>query len=179
MKTITINSNFGRFATSVACEIGDEVNGETTVLCESGLANELFRLGGSAGEKALVASGGEDVNGKRLSKDTKRSEIGYDSDRAKVLEVALNAAFSKARASAKEKGETALPEIVATVTGEHEYGEAGQSRKMATALVAQMRAEKDANKRAARFIALGVDESEEDAVVVEAAHAFLASLRKG
>lgn len=128
MKTITETSNFGRFATKISCEIGDEVNAETEVLCRDGLTNSLFRHGGSAGEKGLVAAG-------FATKDDKRSEIVYSDEAARALEAAINGAFDKARTAAKEKGETPLPVMVVEVTGEHVYGETQSAMVRATNMV--------------------------------------------
>ena len=82
MKTITVSSNLGRFATSASAQIGDDVNDATTELCKSGLLNELFRQGGSAGEKALLEF-------LKLPKETKRADIPYSDEAAEVLAKAM------------------------------------------------------------------------------------------
>jgi hypothetical protein len=115
MKDITVSSNFGRFATRITTEVGEEVNEKTTALCVEGLSSLLFRQGGSAGEKAIIAVGGVDANGVAVSKDSKRADIPYTKERASAFIKSVNETLNGEKSK--------FPTIIVEVTGEHVYGE--------------------------------------------------------
>ena len=159
MKTITFDSNFGRFGYRITAEVGDDVNQPTANLCIRGLADTGFRGVASEVEKALVKGG-------YATKDTKRSEIAYSAEAAEVVgktaQVKLDEIAGKAN----------LPAMTFEVTGEHEYGDQEASRKMATAMWDKVRG------NAAMLASLGLDEDADEAEGIEACHAFLGTLRK-
>lgn len=121
MKEITFKSNMGRFAYTITAEVGEDVDAKSTNLCIRGLADTGFRAVASDVEKALVKAGGTDVNGAPVSKDSKRSEIGYTPERATLVQTTAQAKLDEV--SKKDL----LPAMVFEVTGEHEYGETGAS----------------------------------------------------
>ena len=162
MKNITFNSNFGRFAYSISTTIGDDVNEATSNLCLRGLADTGFRGVASEVEKELVKGG-------YATKDTKRAEIAYSDEAAEVVgrvaQQKLNEIATKAN----------LPAMTFAVTGEHQYGEQEQSRAMATAMWNQV---KDNPAMRAALAPFGVNDDTVDEAGIEAAHKFLATLRK-
>lgn len=123
MKDITFTSNFGRFATSLTCTVGDEVNAATVALATQGMANVQFRAVASEVEKALIAAGA-------MTKETKRSEIPFTPANLAII---VAKGQEKLDAVAAKEG---LPAMLFEVTGEHEYGEGGASAMVrATAFV--------------------------------------------
>lgn len=169
MKTLQINSNFGRFATTASVELPVELDGTFEELLCSGLENELFRTGGSAGFKAVVALGGEalpdkDGNVKPIDKKTQRSLIPYSAERAKVLAAAMNEAANKEGSK--------LPPIRFAVTGEYVYGEAAGSSKEAKETWAEVTKLDDEAKLEA-LVALGLEEDCTEEEGVAAVHRFL------
>lgn len=175
---IEISSNFGRFATSASTEVDDTFtsNEKVVELLRSGLENELFRAGGSAGYKAVIALGGmslatETEAAKPIDKKTPRSSIPYSTERATALAEAMNKAVN---------GEgSKLPKIVFSVTGEYEYGKNGTGpSKEAKALWVDVQAY-SADRFERALAQLGLDEEYDDEKGEAACHAYLlAEVRK-
>lgn len=125
---ITVDSNFGRFATHAETEIefDSENNDQLQALAEEGVESVMFRAGGSAGWKAILKHGGEHLpyekNGKevpagKLTEKSKvpRNAVAYTAERAAILAEAMNQAINTE--------DSKLPEIVFSVTGEYVFGE--------------------------------------------------------
>lgn len=163
MKNITFKSNFGRFAYTITCEVGEEVNEATTALCLQGLANVGFRGVASGVEKALVAA-------KLMTKDDKRDAVAY-SDEAGIT--VMESAQKKLDEIAKKDG---LPHMSFEVTGEHVFGESEASRKMATALLNQIKAMPDA-QRAGMELVLGFAPEDSEEAKITKCHAFISGMK--
>lgn len=133
MKEITFSSNFGRFGYSITTEVGTEVNDATAALATEGLANVGFRACGSAIRKALVGKA-KDVNGKDVDKKTTTADIAYSAETAELIRAAAQGKLDELAKGSDTSA--ALPVMVYSATGEHEYGEGGASAMVrATTLV--------------------------------------------
>lgn len=134
MRTVKVESNFGRFAYTAETSIGEEVNEETAALAVEGMQSVCFRAGGSDAEKALETLGFK-------AKEQKRGDVEFSEKAMAALQKAFD---TKIDAICKKKG---FPGIVIRFTGEHVFGETdgGGSRKRATEHVDTLLAEKEVN----------------------------------
>lgn len=156
--------------------MSDTLTTKEVELCKSGLENELFRAGGSAGYKAVVALGGdslatEESPSKPIDKKTPRSSIPFSEARA----IALVDAMTKAVNDSDSK----LPKIDFACTGEYEYGKNGSGpSKEAKALWVEVQAYQ-AERFEKALAQLGLDEDYDDDKGEAACHAYLlAEVRK-
>lgn len=167
---IQYESNYGQFATRIACELDDEGMDGATVerlepLLKEGLANVLFRVTGSNATKALVKA-------KVATKDTARKDIAYNDTNVRIIDNAAQEGLDEMA----ERDESPLPRMEFSVTGRHEYGDTQGSRKMAETLYATYSG-LPVEKQAAFNLIYGVPAGASKDETVEALHRFLGGLK--
>ena len=123
------SSNTGRFAYTITTKVADGLDASVYNLVKEGLANLGFRAAASETTKALVKAGGDDVNGKAVSKDTRRVDFVYNAVNAGLVETTAQA---KLDAICKED---VLPAMTFEVTGEYIPGESASPMVRATLFV--------------------------------------------
>jgi hypothetical protein len=154
---IQFSSNWGQFNYTLSANVPDGIDkGIVALVAQEGLANLGFRACGSNVEKAFVKA-------EVMDKSDKRNTVAYSEANGKVLQAAAQATLDKISV------EEGYPEVEIAVTGEHVFGEAEVSRKMALALLEKA--------SPAMKLALGIDDKIEESDAIEKAHAFLATLR--
>lgn len=159
MRTITFNSNFGRFAYEITAEIGEEVNEESANLCVRGLADTGFRGVSSDVEKSLVEA-------KLMTKEQKRGEVAFATATAALI-------VEKAQAKLDEiakKGK--LPAMSFRVTREHVFGEAGEkpTKEATERWTALQSLPTEKFERALKLLGLGEDYTDEQGILAVKKH---------
>lgn len=122
MKTVTFNSNWGRFNYEITAQVSDTLTAPELATVKQGLANCGFRAVGSSVDKALVKA-------KAMHKDDTRKVVVYNADNVGIITTA-----AKAKLSEIIEKDGLLP-MTYKVTGEHVFDDAATPMVRATALV--------------------------------------------